>query len=175
MTEKISQLVDSELDAADRRALMDKLVGDRHAQSRWRKYHLIGCVIRDEVTVVGKDLSPEIMERLEGEPTVLAPRKPEPGKRSAREANSEVWKSAGLFAMAASLALVAVVTLSPVQESDRSLEVAATSPVPDSGEMTQFAQEFDEMLAEHGEFTASPGLNGLIAYAKLVSNQKVEQ
>ena len=42
-------------------------------------------------------------------------------------------------------------------------------------EQQKFAQEFGEMLSEHGEFTASSGLNGLVAYAKLVSNQRLEQ
>ena len=31
------------------------------------------------------------------------------------------------------------------------------------------------MLVGHAEFTASPGMNGLIAYAKLVSAEQLQQ
>jgi len=38
-----------------------------------------------------------------------------------------------------------------------------------------FDPEFGEMLAQHGEFAASPGLNGLIVHAKLVSNEALDR
>ncbi len=105
MTEKISRLVDSELDPVQQRSLIDELVDDTKAQSRWQRYHLIGCVIRDEVITPGRDLSPQIMDKLKNEPTVLAPR----NTGAINQPSSDVWKSAAMFAIAASLVLVAVV------------------------------------------------------------------
>lgn len=172
MNEKISQLVDSELDPDQQRSLLESMSDQPDAQSTWRRYHLIGNVIRTEIHVAGRDLSASVMQRLEQEPVVLAPRKKDSSRNRSR---MDVWKTAGMFAVAASLVLVAVVSLNPFEQKQAGVELAENIQTPASDEMARFAQEFDEMLAEHGEFTASPGLNGLIAYAKLVSNQQIEQ
>jgi hypothetical protein len=79
-----------------------------------------------------------------------------------------------MLAMAASIALVAVITLKP-SGIVTPVQVAASSAPPADSEIAAFEQEFGEMLVEHGEFTSSPALNGLVAYAKLVSNQRMDR
>ena len=77
--------------------------------------------------------------------------------------------------MAASLVLVAVISLNPLdQTGSRDLDNQISDAV-DSHDSILFSEEFNEMLVEHGEFTASPGLNGLMAYAKFVSDQGLDQ
>jgi hypothetical protein len=80
-----------------------------------------------------------------------------------------------MFAVAASLALVAVVTLNPATKKPAQVQLASSTTEADTIQQQKFAQEFGEMLVGHGEFTASAGLNGLLAYSKLVSNQRLEQ
>ena len=177
MSEKISQLVDSELDHTRREQVFDQLVYDKSAARCWQRYHLIGSVIRNEVTYSGADLSERISKQLDNEPTVLSPNTLAKPSTNSQTDNSQtdIWKPISIFAMAASLALVAVVTFNPLDNNTQSDVVAATSNTGDIDQVERFAQEFDEMLAEHGEFTASSGLNGLLTYAKLVSNEQLRQ
>ena len=168
MTQTISELVDLELDNEKRDSVITSLCKDTEAQVHWRNYHLIGNVIRDEVSVAGSDLGKRIAKSLDSEPTVLSP-----NRVRIEQPAKDLWKPVAMFAVAASMALVAVVTLNPLNNglpSNNSQTIVSTA-----NEKDLFAQEFGEMLVEHGEFTASPGLNGLVAYAKLVSAQSLNQ
>lgn len=181
MYEKISQLIDHELNPDQRNALLERLINNDArnndaARKSWKCYHLIGNVIRDEVSNTGKDLSTLVRDKLEKEPTVLAPlRIKKPVSNERKDARKDVWKSVGLFAIAASLVVVAVVTLTPVKFGGIADQLTASGKASNSSQAIQFSREFDEMLVEHAEFTASPGMNGLIAYAKLVSAEQLQQ
>jgi len=170
MSETVSRLVDSELTEQEVSSAIGDLAGEEQSSRQWRNYHLIGNIMRGEGTMVGRDLTRNVASRLEQEPTVLAP-----AALPTRDSGiSDTWKPVTVFAMAASLALVAVITLVP--GTGGSLDGQATQVAQvEASDDEMFAKEFDEMLAEHGEFTASPGLNGLVAYAKLVSAQSLEQ
>jgi len=163
MSEKISELIDGRGSPGQRHHLFDHILADHDAGQAWRHYHLIGCVLRGEVTQ-GADLSVRIGRRLEEEPPVLAP---VPG---ARRRFSKAWKPAAVLALAASLALVAVISLKPARDGGGA-PVAQLAPAPPA----RPGQEFREMLAQHGEFASSPGLNGLIVYAKLVNNRPLDR
>jgi negative regulator of sigma E activity len=172
MTEKISQLVDNELDPVQREKLFSQIMDNKAEIEAWKCYHLIGNVMRDEISSAGRDLSILVAEKLNSEPTVLAPSSITESRDSK---TTDIWKSAGLFAVAASLVLVAVVSLNPLDQegsSDRDNQIISAV---DSSDTIRFSEEFNEMLVEHGEFTASPGLNGLMAYAKFVSDQGLDQ
>ena len=172
MTEKISQLVDNDLNPDQRETLFSQIMENQTEIQAWKSYHLIGSVIRDEISSAGRDLSGLVAEKLNSEPTVLAPS----SIKESRDSKAiDIWKSAGLFAVAASLVLVAVISLNPLnQTGSRDLDNQISGAV-DSHDSIRFSEEFNEMLVEHGEFTASPGLNGLMAYAKFVSDQGLDQ
>jgi sigma-E factor negative regulatory protein RseA len=172
MKDKISQLIDQELDPGQQDSLIEQICKNSEAKKCWQRYHLIGSVIRNEISGAGKDLSTVIGQRLENEPTVLSPLSID---KSENHKPTDTWKSVGLFAVAASLTLVAVLTLSPVELGSDREQLTVASSTTGSTQAIQFANEFDEMLVDHAEFTASSGLNGLVAYAKLVSNQQLEQ
>ncbi len=183
MNEKISALVDHQPHPEQRQDLFDRILADDAAGKVWQRYHLIGGVLRGEVQQTGADLSPRIRDRLEREPTVLAPAPGDPEAMPSSApppppARADAWKSAGMLALAASLALVAVTMLKPEQEQGQGERAAASiagNPVDGDSGRARLAQEFGEMLAQHGEFSASPGLNGLIGYAKQVSNESIER
>lgn len=177
--------------------LISHCAGDEEALRRWRNYHLIGDVIRGEVIDTGSCLLDKIGAAMEREPTVLVPvnfdqdaiTPPQQPVTAARP-----WRSAAMVALAASVAIFAVLTLAPapingnLSQNGSGDLLAAGSPkavtisaltatgsaASNSGVAlsdSQFSSEFGQMLVEHGEFTATPGLNGLVAYAKLVSNE----
>ena len=152
--EKISELVDRQSSARARRELFERMRADHGACETWRRSHLIGNVLRGEVSQCGGDLSARIGAQLEAEPTLLAPRK----------LRKPFFNRRALAAsLAASIALLAVVSLTLISlPSSRDNAAIANAKA---------RQEFDVMLSQHGEFASSPGLNGLIVYATLVSDQ----
>ena len=170
MTEKISALIDQRGTPRQKQAVFDHILADDGARRVWQRYHLIGCVLRGEVRQTGTDLSVRIRAQLEREPTVLAPMR----------ARAIPWKPVGLLALAASVALAAVLIVNPAfnpaGESGVNRIADNSTGVEQAGfESTRFEPVFSEMLAQHGEFTSAPGLNGLVAYAKLVSNAPIKR
>ncbi len=195
MKQTISDIIDRRPEAVDAGEPFERIATDADSCRAWRDYHLIGDVIRGEVTATGTCLIARVQDALADEPTVLAPG----AKRSAtaesdRSASTggsrgDTLKAAGLFAVAASLALVAVITRAPDSSAPVAGPELAAVPTPSAeavqapqvagatGSDTQqaFASEFGQMLAEHGEFTSSAALNGLLSYAKLVSNEPLAE
>lgn len=174
MSEKISALIDGRGNPEQRRDAFDRLLADDGARQIWQRYHLIGCVLRREVEHTGADLSAPIRARLEREasaPTLSPPPpSPSPPPQSV-SGRAETWKSVGMLALAASIALIAVVSLKPSPQPAAQLAAGGGGGVAP----TDFRREFNEMLSQHGEFTSSPGLNGLIVYAKLVNNGRIDR
>ena len=186
-SEQISRLVDSDLDVGQRDELLSQVISSDRSVQQWQNYHLIGSVIRGDVKQSGTDLRDRISKALEEEPTKLAPvaRK----KTSEAGDRASVWRSAGMLAVAASVALVAVISINPSEnlqgtqiaavtsESTQTVTQVSTQASTDSEaeQRTLLQQELGAMLAEHGEFSTSSGLNGLIAYAKLVSAEQVSE
>lgn len=72
MTEKISMLMDGELDSQEAALLVSRMEDAERAD--WRCYHLIGDAIRDPEGFRA-DLGMDCCKALDAEPTVLAPRK----------------------------------------------------------------------------------------------------
>ena len=172
MTEKISALIDQQGTPRQKQAVFDHILADDGARRVWQRYHLIGCVLRGEVRQTGTDLSVRIRAQLEREPTVLAPMR----------ARAIPWKPVGLLALAASVALAAVLIVNPAFNpagEDGANRIADNSVGAGfeqaSFEPARFESTLSEMLAQHGEFTSAPGLNGLVAYAKLVSNAPIKR
>ncbi len=171
MNKRISQWMDQELGAAQQGAVIDEIIRHGSAGRTWQRYQLIGDIARGDINRVGTDLTEKISERLQAEPTVIAPRQSGRENRFVgSDARTGIWKPAGLFALAASLVVAAVVTLGPLDDSFRYGTIAAVDQTG-ARQSAVFAEEFNEMLAGHGEFTSSPAFNGLLARVVLVSNQ----
>lgn len=194
MKETISDIIDERLDPSSVDGEFGRIAADDSHCRVWRDYHLIGDVIRGEVRTTGSCLLSRVQVALMEEPTVCIPDRrtavghsPESAGRGrvttgADTSRGDALKAAGLFSLAASIALVAVITLIPQGPGSHETTVASSTtgvvPGTDVGGATDsvhtnhsFHAEFGQMLAGHGEFTGTTGLNGLLAYAKLVSNQ----
>jgi sigma-E factor negative regulatory protein RseA len=96
----LSDLMDGEAERRELEAAIRRLCRDGEAQARWALYHAIGDAMRG-----ASQLSPgferSFHERLAAEPTVLAPR-------------LRRYAAPAAMALAASLAVVSVVTLMPL-------------------------------------------------------------
>src|SRR5258706_16113473 len=74
MNEKISALVDGELERREADAAFDALGAESAARDTWRTYHLISDSMHDTRLLSG-GFAARVAARLAGEPTVLAPRR----------------------------------------------------------------------------------------------------
>jgi len=110
--ETISALVDSDhtIDHKSKQAI-DEILKDEHLTKTWQHYHLIGDVMRGEVTqTLQLDLSEKIADALVNEPTILSPKSSGNKKNNHFKNNTlkakivQLAKPFGQFAIAASAA-----------------------------------------------------------------------
>lgn len=177
MNEKVSALMDDEMRKGEVDRELARIEGDDEARLIWQRYHLIRAVMRDRTpvpdSVLNGALAESIRRRIDAEPTCIAPR-PLGVRRGPRRTTARRWlEFGGGLALAASVAVVWIVgTRGPVGDVPASRDSGHTV----AGSMTQWQTDHPEresdlntMLVQHGEFSSPSGLNGLIAYAKIVS------
>ena len=73
MMDRVSALIDGDLDETSARTTIERLRTDDVLRERWDTYCLIGDTLRGEPAPV-RDLTASVMESLADEPTVMAPR-----------------------------------------------------------------------------------------------------
>jgi len=170
--DRLSALMDGELDVADSKREIQRLENDPELTEEWRTYHLIRDALRDEL-----DLSPgfagKVHARLEQEPTVLAPRRlvPQPVVRHALPIAASV---AGV-AVVAWLALSSPVTTGPrafVADLRGGPELQQGVAAIPAG--TRHAG-IPEYLVAHQEFSPSTAMQGVVSYVRAVSNEEAAQ
>lgn len=173
MYEKLSALIDNELDGLERARLLRELGRDDTLAERWSRYHVIGLAMRREQIMPARDLPERVTRALEtlggsaGETRVSAGRKPR-------------FQSTGRFAVAASIAGVLVVGGLIVKLYDANRAVGTSMPSAQQlavnndgmrweGVNAKSEDALNTFLIEHGEFTSASGMNGLTAYTKFVA------
>jgi sigma-E factor negative regulatory protein RseA len=72
MSEQISALIDDELSIDDAVRMVNSMQSNKQATEVWSQYHLIGDAMRGS-TMLSADFKHNLMQKLELEPTVLAP------------------------------------------------------------------------------------------------------
>lgn len=169
MKEKLSALIDGELDAAELNALLDQLRKEPELRQEYGRYVQIQASLHGED---GPDVADRVWAQLDSEPAILAPvRRKNPGFSPAR-------KFVAGLAVAATVAGVAVGSLSwfsPVKSPAPSLVASApntTDYVRTSGTRWQvndpkLEDDLNVYLVEHGGFAGSSGMNGVRSYVKV--------
>lgn len=186
-SEQISSLVDDELRGPALRQALERLRQDADLQGCWSRYHLISDALHANLASArASDLCRRVHAALEQEPTLLAPR------RKAR-LPSLVKQAAGL-AIAASVAAVAIIAV----QQDELTPGAAPAPVQmahntrPAHEMVQLAStgggsaatvvmaeqavrgRLNSYLVNHNEYSVSSGMQGVLPYVRIVSNEKAK-
>jgi sigma-E factor negative regulatory protein RseA len=170
--DKISALMDGELDARQAQQEFARLEQSGELQQKWNTFHLIGDALRGE-RLLRTDIASSLAERLLHEPTVLAP------KRSAvRKLRTYVLSAA---ASVAAVALVGWLALSTLSVRD---EVAVAPPavvlpaaIPTAAPVAQLASVPDEgrtneYLLAHQAFSPSTAIQGVVPYIRSVSTRQ---
>jgi sigma-E factor negative regulatory protein RseA len=173
--DKISALMDGELDARESGQQYSRLKHDADARACWETYHLIGDALRGECMVSKKlsgGLVGDLGTLLAQEPTVLAPQRGTPNR---------VAPSTYAWSVAASLSAVALVgwiavnnPLSPQPELAKAPVTTPSAPVIPASAPVQLASvpsdgTMNEYLMAHQEFSPSTAIQGLAPYIRSVS------
>lgn len=168
MKNKVSELMDGELDTQEAAALFTRLKGRNDLRDEWETYHLIGDTLRDS-SKLSVNLSQRVSKQLETEPVILASYASKYLPKSFRR------KMVGL-SIAASLVVMVTGWLSmhalqqPQQTlvaENASIEKMATpihvinsSPYPNYAYPIE-PDEIDDYLYVHGEFSPGTATRGL--------------
>jgi sigma-E factor negative regulatory protein RseA len=186
-SEQISALVDDELHAPALRQALEQLRRDVDLQGRWSRYHLISDTLHANfASARAASLHLRVHEALEQEPTLLAPRR--------KPRLPALAKQAAGVAIAASVAAVAILT---VQQDD--LQPGGAEPAPiqmaqsprPAHELVQLAStgrqaavltaasadargRLNAYLVNHNEYSVSSGMQGVLPYVRIVSNEKAK-
>ena len=163
MNQDISALMDSELFEDEAESLLGRIKSDAAAPKNWAVYHLIGDVLR-QPEYIHCDLSAKIRERLEDEPTVLAP-----SGRTVKQKMRTVALSA-----AASLSAIGVVAWMTLQISPEVAPQMAMQQTALRSVSMQTTISPNDYLIAHQEFSPSTDMRGGASYIRTVSYSRDE-
>jgi sigma-E factor negative regulatory protein RseA len=158
MKDRISALVDGELDERATGEAITQVGRDAEAAATWRTYHLIGDLLRED-RMLSEGFGTRLAGRLAAEPTVLAPAAlaAEPRRRYLLPA----------AAVAAAVALVSWVGLAPQPEAPAPAPVAeAKAPA-----MVPLPSTANDYLLAHQGFSPRVALQG-VAHVRTVSDDR---
>jgi sigma-E factor negative regulatory protein RseA len=168
MNDRISALMDGEVDEKSAAQLIEALARDADAIRTWRSYHLIGDAMRGGVlrgVFLSERFTERVAQRLAAEPTVLAPRR----------MRTESPRLFTLSALAASVAAVAFVgwmafapqpqVVAPVAQVKAPVEKPPMIPLPNAAN--------DYLLAHQG-FSPRVSLQGMAPYVLTIAEHPAE-
>lgn len=167
MKDRISALMDGELDDKSASELIDSLArGSENAQA-WRSYHLIRDAMRGTAPL-SEGFSARVAWKLADQPTVLAPRR-------ARPAASDSSRWFTLSAVAASFAAVALVGwLAFAPQQPAPAPVIAKAPVADKPVMVPMPSSANDYLLAHQGFSPRVSLQGMAPYVLTIAEHPAE-
>jgi len=163
MKDRISQLMDGELDDRSAADTIKACAQGGEALDAWRTYHLISDAMRDS-RVLSPGFAARLAQRLEAEPTVLAPQR--------ARAESRTWFALSAAASFAAVALVGWLAFAPqpgVAPVAQAPKPAAEAPQAAAPAMTPSAA--NEYLLAHQGFSPRVSFQGMAPYVRNVSDQ----
>jgi sigma-E factor negative regulatory protein RseA len=169
MKDRISALMDGELDDKSASELIGSLAhGSEHADA-WREYHVIRDAMRGTAPL-SEGFSARVAWKLADQPTVLAPRRTRPGLAP----DSPRWFT--LSAIAASFAAVALVgwlAFAPQQPAPAPV-LAKVQPPVEKPAMVPMPTSANDYLLAHQGFSPRVSLQGMAPYVLTVAEHPAE-
>lgn len=169
LKEKLSALVDNELDELEERRVYAALKGDTALRNTWERYHLMRAALRQDLEfVVPRGAAERVAQRIAAEPAgaVVFQR-------------NRVVRLAGTLAIAASVAALAIVGVQWIHQPVPTQQLASNQPetakIIRSGTTRWDMKEpetesaLNAYLIEHDEFSSTSGIGGMLPYVRAVS------
>ena len=161
MKERISALMDGELEGHAADEAIESLRGEGEALESWRMYHLISDGMRD-TSLLSAGFTARVSQRLAEEPTVLAP-----GRLPGRTPAQRVAYTGA--AIAAAIGLVSWLAFGPQSEAPKStIAVAPQTVTPVTVQLTSSANDY---LLAHQGFSPRVSLQGMVPYVRTVAER----
>jgi len=157
MKQEISVLMDGEMFEDEAELFFDKLKRQPHASQDWAAYHLIGDALR-QPEYIHRDISVSFHERLQAEPTILAPRNQSPQR----------IKHYALSAVASVMALALVAWLSMQVGHEPAPQLAAQQH---NNAVRPASFQSNDYLMAHQEFSPSADVQGAASYIHTVAER----
>lgn len=194
MSEKVSALIDDELDELDQRRVLDAMKNDAELRGTWERYHVIRAALNHQLSVVvSPGLAQRVRARLEAEADRTA-------------ASLRFWPLAGGFAAAASIAVVAIVSVQALRAPTApvgampAVAINADAPVPPAAvainaeapvpaavvtsddkspvvtpvnaaaSATKSQDQLHYYLVGHNEFMPTGGMGNMLPYVRVVAD-----
>jgi sigma-E factor negative regulatory protein RseA len=164
MKHEISALMDGEMFEDEADVLFDRIKHNPDAHRDWATYHLIGDVLR-QPEYINRDISSLVRERLQNEPTVMAPR------------SRALKQKARVFALSAAASVLAVgvvawmsLQISPETSPQLAMQQSNIRPVN-----MQIQPKSNDYLMAHQEFSPSNDMNGGASYIRTVTYSPEEK
>jgi sigma-E factor negative regulatory protein RseA len=165
--EKISALMDGELQRHEAGGALGQLESDGESRDAWRRYHLIGDVMRN-AQPLSAGFAARVSERLAKEPTVLAPARIAPRPAFTR------WQALSAAASVAAVAMVGWVAFAPPQGAVPLAQVAPQQAAPvETAQVKQVAppDAANDYLLAHQGYSPRNSLQGVAPYVRMVSGE----
>ena len=165
MKERLSELMDGELDDRSAAAVLEALGRDREARQAWGSYHMIGDSMRGG-RLLSEGFAARLSARLAAEPTVLAPR--------ALPAESRKWFALSAAASLAAVALVGWMAFAPQPGVAPAATPVAKAQPEAKPNIVPLPTAANDYLLAHQGFSPRVSLQGMAPYVRTVSEQAVE-
>jgi sigma-E factor negative regulatory protein RseA len=172
--EQLSALVDDELSDVEQPLLLGRVQRDAELQECLGRYQLIGEVMRGIADTTTLGVADRVRRVLLQDVGGQVPDTP-------KQEGFNWWKPVAGFAVAASVALVAVLTVSSLREtaSDAVPELASSNPAGVPAVARVSDDQWDRIepgidkrlsgyLVNHNEYAASRGVQGVMPYVRIV-------
>ena len=161
MKNRISELMDGELDERSAADTIKACGQGGDALETWRTYHLISDAMRDS-RVLSAGFSARFLERLQAEPTVLAPQRVRPESRT--------WFALSAAASFAAVALVGWLAFAP-QPAVAPMAQAQKPPAEAPQAQAMAPSAANDYLLAHQGFSPRVSFQGMAPYVRSVSDQ----
>lgn len=168
MKDRISALMDGELDDRDAGQAIDALARDLEGLETWRTYHLISDALRD-TQLLSEGFAERVAAKLAQEPTVLAPNRLNEGRR-AEQPRRWVAVAAG----GAAVALVGWLGFAPQQSTTVTPLAQAPKAAEPQPQLVPLPSGTNDYLLAHQGFSPRLSLGGMAPYVITVSEQGQE-
>ena len=173
MKDKISALMDGELDDKSTAEMIDWLGRDGDALHAWRAYHLISDAMRDS-RVLSEGFTARVAARLSAEPALLGPAR--------LQAEPRKWLVLSAAASVAAVSLVSWLAFAPQRDAAPQMAQApAATPVMRPVVVNRkppvivpLPSATNDYLLAHQGFSPRASLQGMAPYVRTVSDQSQE-
>jgi negative regulator of sigma E activity len=175
--ERISSLIDGELDRAEAEALVSSLCADAALLQQWRELHRVGDALRSSEVVIFDDSAfcAKVSTLIAAEPTVLAPR------RSSQAHSARRYWVPGV-AVAASIAAIGFVAVPLLRAPDpvalvqkatpaAAVETAPAEPARRIPAAIANARALDAYFSAHRELTGGSAMPRATAYLRPIASE----